>query len=184
VHARRKFYELWDEKKDPVAGEALAFFTSIYEIERLGQDLDAPNRARLRQVNTQPILTIFHRWLTLQRQKVTEENKALASAMDYTLKRWEALTRFVDDGNLPPDNNPVENRIRPITLGRGNWLFAGSPRAGERAAAVMSLIQSAKLNGLDPYLYLKDVLERLPMHPASRIEELLPHQWAASVDSS
>lgn len=184
VHARRKFYDLWDEKQDPVAGEALAFFTSIYEIERLGRDLDAPNRARLRQANTQPILTLLHRWLTLQRQKVAEENKALASAMDYTLKRWEALTRFVDDGNLPPDNNPVENRIRPIALGRGNWLFAGSPRAGERAAAVMSLIQSAKLNELDPYLYLKDVLERLPTHPASRIEELLPHQWVASVDSS
>ena len=79
---------------------------------------------------------------------------------------------------MPPDNNRIENRIRPIALGRSNWLFAGSLRGGQRAAAAMSLIQSAKLNGHDPYAYLKDVLERLPSHPASRIEELLPHRWS------
>ena len=91
--------------------------------------------------------------------------------------RWQALTRFLDDGTLPIDNNWVENRIRPIALGRSNWLFAGSLRAGKRAAAVMSLIQSARLNGHDPYRYLRDVLERLPTQPASRIGELLPHSW-------
>ena len=85
--------------------------------------------------------------------------------------------RFVDDGDLPIDNNHIENRIRPIALGRSNWLFAGSLRGGQRAAAAMSLIQSAKLNGHDPYQYLRDILERLPTHPASRIEELLPHRW-------
>ena len=87
------------------------------------------------------------------------------------------MTRYLDDGDLPIDNNWVENRIRPIALGRQNWLFAGSLRAGKRAAAVMSLIQSAKLNGLDPYAYLRDVLERLPTQPASRIKELLPEGW-------
>ena len=97
------------------------------------------------------------------------------------LGRWEALTRYLADGNLPIDNNWIENRIRPIALGRSNWLFAGSLRGGQRAAAAMSLIQSAKLNGHDPYQYLKDVLQRLPTHPASRIEELLPHRWQASV---
>ena len=87
------------------------------------------------------------------------------------------MTRFLDDGQLPIDNNWVENRIRPIALGRSNWLFAGSLRAGKRAAAVMSLIQTAKLNGHDAYHYLRDVLERLPTQPASRIGELLPCSW-------
>jgi len=91
--------------------------------------------------------------------------------------------RFLDDGDLPIDNNWVENRIRPIAIGRQNWLFAGSLRAGKRAAAVMSLIHSAKLSGLDPYAYIRDVLERLPTQPASRIEELLPHRWVTTSPS-
>ena len=114
--------------------------------------------------------------MTLQRQKVPG-NSATAKALDYSLNRWAALTRFVDDGQLPVDNNWVENRIRPVAQGRANWLFAGSLRAGQRAAAIMSLIQSARMNGLDPYAYLKDVLTRLPTHKASQIEELLPHRW-------
>ncbi|MBN9367530.1 MAG: transposase domain-containing protein [Comamonadaceae bacterium] len=89
------------------------------------------------------------------------------------------VTRFVDDGQLPLDNNWIENQIRPIAIGRNNWLFAGSLRPGQRAAAVMSLIQSARMNGHDPYAYLKDVLTRLPTHKASQIEELLPHRWQA-----
>ena len=111
-----------------------------------------------------------------QRQKIPD-GLATARAIDYSLNRWVALTRFLDDGDLPIDNNWVENRIRPIALGRQNWLFAGSLRAGKRAAAVMSLVHSAKLNGHDPYGYLKDVLARLPTQPASRIGELLPHRW-------
>ena len=100
---------------------------------------------------------------------------------DYSLRRWVALTRFVDDGQLPADNNWIENQIRPIALGRNNWLFAGSLRAGQRAAAVMSLIQSARMNGHDPYAYLKDVLSRLPTQRASCIEELLPHRWQLGI---
>lgn len=96
---------------------------------------------------------------------------------DYTLKRWEALTRYLEDGALPISNNGVENQIRPIALGRSNWLFAGSLRAGKRAAAIMSLVHSARINGHDPFAYLKDILERLPTHPASQIDELLPHRW-------
>jgi transposase len=115
-------------------------------------------------------------WLLLHRLKATD-GTAIAKALDYSLGRWQALTRFVDDGTLPIDNNWVENRIRPIALGRSNWLFAGSLRAGKRAAAIMSLIQSARLNGHDPYRYLKDVMERLPTQRASRIAELLPHSW-------
>ena len=109
------------------------------------------------------------------------DGSATARAIDYSLKRWAALTRFLDVGELPIDNNWVENRIRPIALGRQNWLFAGSLRAGKRAAAVMSLIQSAKLNGHEPYAYLKDMLERLPRQPDRRVAELLPHHWRSTV---
>jgi len=105
------------------------------------------------------------------------EGSATAKAIDYSLKRRAALTRDLSDGAVPIDNNRVENAIRPIALGRKNWLFAGSLRAGQRAAAIMSLVQSARLNGHDPYAYLKDVLTRLPTQPASRIGELLPHRW-------
>ena len=105
------------------------------------------------------------------------DGSAIRKAIDYSLGRWAALTRYLDDGDLPIDNNHIENRIRPVALGRSNWLFAGSLRAGQRAANIMSLIQSAKLNGHDPYRYLKDILERLPTQPASRLEELLPHRW-------
>lgn len=114
-----------------------------------------------------------------QRQKIPD-GSATAKAIDCSLKRWHVLTRFLEDVDLPIDNNWVENRIRPIAFGRQNWLFAGSLRAGKRAAAVMRLIHSAKLNGIDPCLYIRDVLTRLPTHPASRIEEFLPHRWQQS----
>ena len=133
-------------------------------------------RRRIRQERSKPLLDTLHSWLLLNRQKITD-GSATAKALDYSLRRWDALTRFVHDGQLPVDNNHIENQIRPIAIGRNNWLFAGSLRAGKRAAAVMSLIQSAKLNGHDPYAYLKDILTRLPTHKNSRIDELLPHHW-------
>ena len=102
---------------------------------------------------------------------------ATAKAIDYSVKRWQALTRYLDDGGVPIDNNWVENQIRPWALGRSNWLFAGSLRSGQRAANIMSLIQSAKINGLDPQAYLRDVMERLPSIRQSRLHELLPHNW-------
>jgi hypothetical protein len=118
----------------------------------------------------------LHHWLHTHRAKVPE-GSATAKAIDYSLRRWVALTRFLQDGRLPLDNNWVENQIRPIAIGRNNRLFAGSLRAGQRAAAIMSLIQSAKLNGHDPHAYLKDVMERLPTQRASQIGELLPNRW-------
>ena len=121
--------------------------------------------------------------MLLQRQKVPE-GSASAKALDYSLRRWVALTRFVDDGQLPVDNNWIENQIRPIAIGRNNWLFAGSLRAGQRAAAVMSLIQSARMNGHDPYAYLRDVMARLPMQRANRIQDLLPHRWQSTTASN
>jgi hypothetical protein len=176
AHARRKFHDLWTHHKSRVAEEALKFFATLYELERQAQALSTGERQQLRTSQSRPIVDKLHEWLTLQRSRATD-GTAIAKAIDYSLGRWPALIRFLDDGTLPIDNNWVENRIRPIALGRSNWLFAGSLRAGKRAAAVMSLIQSARLNGHDPYRYLRDVLERLPTHPASRISDLLPHRW-------
>jgi hypothetical protein len=108
---------------------------------------------------------------------VVPEGSAISRALDYSLKRWVALSHYLDDGAVPIDNNWAENQIRPWALGRKNWLFAGSLRSGKRAAAIMNLIQSARLNGHDPYAYLKDVLTRLPTQRASEIDQLLPHKW-------
>ena len=141
-------------------------------------ELHVANKSQIAEQKAKPIADTLFKWMQLQRQKVTD-GSATAKALDYTLKRWPVLTRYIDDGQLPIDNNWIENQIRPIAIGRSNWLFAGSLRAGQRAAAVMSLIQSAKMNGHDPYAYLKDVLTRLPTHKASQVEDLLPHLWQA-----
>ena len=110
-------------------------------------------------------------------QLTVPRSSPTAKAINYSLKRWTALSRYLDDGNLPIHNNWVENQMWPWALGRKNWLFAGSLRSDQRAANIMTLIQSAKLNGLDPYAYLSDVLKRLPTQKISQIEELLPHRW-------
>jgi transposase len=176
AHARRKFFDLHASGKSQVAESALQQIGAIYEIEREVQSLTPDERQRIRQARSRPLLDALRQWMLLTRLKITD-GSATAKALDYSLKRWVALTRFVDDGRLPVDNNWIENQIRPIAIGRSNWLFAGSLRAGKRAAAVMSLIRSAKLNGHDPYAYLKDVLTKLPTQRASQISELLPHRW-------
>lgn len=176
AHARRKFFDLHASNKSEIAQQALTYIGQLYELERQVKHLDAEERGRIRKDQSKPLLDALHQWLLLQRQRVTDGG-ATAKALDYSLKRWVALSRFVQDGRLPIDNNWIENQIRPIAIGRNNWLFAGSLRAGQRAAAVMSLIQSAKLNGHDPHAYLRDVMEKLPTWPNSRIDELLPHRW-------
>ena len=176
AHARRKFHDLYVANKSEIAQHALTVFQKLYEIEEEARDLSASERLRLRQSESEPILEKFHAWMLAQRNLVLE-GSGIAQALDYSLKRWAALIRYLSDGNAPIDNNHIERQFRPVALGRKNWLFAGSMRAGKRAAAIMSLIQSAKLNGLNPHAYLKDVLERLPTHPNNRIEELLPHRW-------
>ena len=176
AHARRKFYELWANHKSTLAEQALALFARLYEVEREVADLPVDERQRVRQLKAGPAADALHAWLLAQRQKVPP-GSATAKAMDYSLGRWQALVRYIDDGDLPADNNWMENQIRPIAIGRNNWLFAGSLRAGKRAAAIMSLVHSAKLNGHEPHAYLKDVMQRLPTQPASRIGELLPHRW-------
>jgi transposase len=179
AHARRKFHELWDPHKSPVAEQALKFFGLLYDVEREVQALEPDERRRRRQEQARPIAKDFQVWLQAQRGRVPD-GSATARAIDYSLGRWEALTRYLDDGAVPCDNNWVENQIRPIAIGRSNWLFAGSLRAGKRAAAIMSLVHSARLNGHDPYAYLRDVMERLPTQPAIRVDELLPHRWTPS----
>lgn len=179
AHARRKFHELWANHKSTIAQQALELFGALYEVEREVGELTADERLRIRQAKAKPVADALHAWLTAQRQKVPP-GSATAKAIDYSLGRWTALVRYIGDANLPADNNWVENQIRPIALGRNNWLFAGSLRAGKRAAAVMSLVHSARLNGHEPHAYLKDVMQRLPTQPASRIGELLPHLWRPS----
>ena len=176
AHSRRKFFDLHVAAKSQIAGQACAYISQLYDVEREVKHLSADERLQMRQAKSKPLADAFKEWMLLQRQKITD-GSAAAKALDYSLKRWGALTQFLDNGRLPIDNNWIENQIRPIAIGRNNWLFAGSLRAGQRAAAVMSLIQSAKLNGHDPYAYLKDVLARLPTHKNSQIEELLPHRW-------
>ena len=137
-----------------------------------------PTQARqlLRQSRARPVTDALHTWLLAQR-KTLAKSDVTAKAIDYSLSNWRALTRYLDDGNVPIDNNAVENSIRPLAIGRKNWLFVGSQQAGERAAVMLSLIESAKLNGHDPWAYLKDVFERLPTLKNRDLELLLPHNW-------
>ena len=134
-------------------------------------------------MRAKPITETLHRWLIAQRQRVPE-GSGTALAIDYSLKRWEALTRYLDDGDAPIDNNWVENQIRPWAIGRSNWLFAGALRGSQRAAAIMSLIQSARLNGHDPYAYMKDVLTRLPTQKNSQINAKSAASIGGRADSS
>jgi len=176
AHARRKFDELVKANASVVAGQAIQRIAWLYKIEADAKALTAGQRLQMRQERSQPLWDEMHVWLQLERTRVPD-GSAIAKAIDYSLNHWVGLGRFLLDGDVPIDNNHVENRIRPWALGRRNWLFIGSQLAGERAAVVMSLLQSAKLNGHEPWAYLKDVLTRLPTQLNSRIEELLPHKW-------
>jgi transposase len=180
AHARRKFFDLVQAKSSTRAHEVLEPIARLYRIEDDAKGLDPPQRCAYRQRHAAPILDHIRAWMIELRPRVAD-GTGLARAIDYSHKRWAALTRYLEDGRYPIDNNPVENAIRPIALGRKNWLFTGSQTAGKRAAAIMSLIATAKHNGHEPYAYLKDVLTRLPTHPDSRIAELLPHRWQPAV---
>jgi transposase len=174
AHARRNFDELVDAS--PVAAEAIRRIAWLYKVEAGARHLSAEERVQMRREQSKPIWDALHLWLQLERTRVPDGG-AIAKAIDYSLKRWEELGRFLLDGEVPLDNNHCENRIRPVALGRKNWLFVGSQLAGERSAVMMSLLQSAKLCGHEPWAYLKDALTRLPTQLNSRIEELLPHRW-------
>jgi transposase len=174
AHARRKFDELLGTSE--VAKEAIKRIGWIYHVEGQFEGMDAQQRLAAREQLTVPLWKELHVWLQLERMRVPDGG-SIAAAIDYSLNSWAALTRHLEDGAVPIDNNFIERQIKPWAMGRKAWLFCGSELAGQRAAIVMSLVQSAKLNGNDPWAYLRDVLERLPGHPNSRIEELLPHYW-------
>lgn len=173
AHARRKFFDLHAANQSPVAAEALRRIAELYAIEAQGGDLDGTARQRLREQEALPKLQALHDWLQLTRQSAANGG-GLAKAMDYSLKRWTALSRYARSATLPIDNNPIENVIRPIAVGKKNWMFTGSERAGQRAAAIQSLLATAKLNGIEPAAWLQDTLKKLPTWPNSRIDELLP----------
>ena len=173
AHVRRKFFELQVANQSPMAAEALRRIGLLYEIEQRGKALAVTERQVLRQTESVPVLLSLHEWL-LEQVRTIAPNSGMAKALAHALKRWPSLVVYAQSGDIPIDNNPVENCIRPIALGKKNWLFAGSERAGCRAAAIQSLLATAKLNGLEPLAWLTTTLEKLPTWPNSRIDELLP----------
>jgi transposase len=173
AHVRRKFFDLHQANQSPMAKEALERIALLYEVEANGKALSNEDRRLLREEKSLPLLEGLHTWLQDTLAK-TAPGGTSSKALKHALNRWPALIRYAKTGHLPIDNNVIENCIRPIAIGRKNWLFAGSERAGKRAAAIQSLLGTAKLNGLDPAAWLKDTLEILPTWPNSRIDELLP----------
>lgn len=173
VHVRRKFVEVAQHSDSPLAHEAVRRIAELYRIEAEAADLAPAARTLWRQTHAGPVLASLHAWLTEVSHKHLG-GSTLAKAVNHALGRWPALLRYLDDGAYPIDNNPIENAIRPIALGRKNWLFVGSTRAGPRAAAIMSLIATAKANGLCPHAWLTDVLTRLPSTKQRDIDTLLP----------
>ena len=173
AHARRKWHEQHLASGSPVAAEALARIGVLYRIEEAARSMRVEPRHAYRQAHAVPALAQLKTWLDELQPKVLG-NSGTARALTYTLRRWEALARYADDGRYPIDNNLIENAIRPIALGRKNWLFAGSEQAGRRAAAIMSLLATAKANGLDPQRWLSETLARLPTTLDRDIDSLLP----------
>ncbi len=179
AHARRKFFDLARLNKAPIAAEAVARIDPLFAIERDINGLTPEQRVAVRDERSRPLIIELERWLREQRARVSK-NGDTGKAIDYSLKRWDALTRFLDDGRLCMSNNAAERELRAVAVGRRNWTFAGSDEGGRRAAAIYTLIATAKLNDIDPQAWLADVLARLPDHPMWRIDELLPWQWCRS----
>jgi transposase len=176
AHARRKFFDLARISKAPIAIEAVERMDALFAIEREINGLPPAQRVAARNERSRSLVIELERWFREQRARVSK-NSETGKAIDYSLKRWSALSRFLDDGRLCMSNNAAERELRAVAMGRKNWTFAGSDEGGKRAAAIYTLIATAKLNNVDPQAWLADVLARLPDHPAKRINELLPWQW-------
>jgi transposase len=176
AHGRRKFFDLARINKAPIAEEAVARIDALFAIEREINGLTPQQRVDTRHERSRPLVIALETWLREQRARVSK-NSETGKAIDYSLKRWAAFTRFLDDGRLCMSNNAVERELRAVAVGRRNWTFAGSDEGGRRAAAIYTLIATAKLNDVDPQAWLADVLARLPDHPAKRVHELLPWNW-------
>ena len=177
AHVRRKFYEIYESNGSSLAAEALGRIAKLYEIEAAIRGRPPDERVLVRGARAGPLLEQIKAGFEATLAKVSTKS-ALASAIRYALTRWTALTRYRDDGRIEIDNNAAERALRAVALGRKNYLFAGSDAGGERAAAIYSLIGTARLNGLDPEAYLREVLTRIAEHPINRIEELLPWHLA------
>ena len=176
AHGRRKFFDLARINKAPIAVEAVERIDTLFAIEREINGVMPQERLHVRHERSRPLVAELENWLRVQRARVSR-NSETGKAIDYSLKRWSALTRFLDDGRLCMSNNAAERELRAVAVGRRNWTFAGSDEGGRRAAAIYTLIATAKLNDVDPQAWLADVLARLPDHPAKRIQELLPWHW-------
>jgi transposase len=178
AHARRKLYDVHQATGSPIAADALRRIAELYAMETEIRGCSADERQRVRDARARPLVEALEPWLEDQLQQLPPRG-GLAEAIRYALARWPALCRFLDDGRIELDNNPVKRAIRPVALGRKNHLFAGSDGGADRWAVIASLIETAKLNGVEPWAYLKDVLERMSHgHPMSRIDELLPWNWS------
>jgi transposase len=179
-HVRRPFYDLYEAHKSAVAKEALERIAALYTIEEEIRGRAAEERRAVRTARSKPLLESMKKWFEETLDKLSKKSDT-TRAIHYALDRWDALTRYCDDGRLEIDNNAAERSLRGVVLGRKNYLFCGSDAGGERAAAIYSLIGTAKLNGLNPEAYLREVLSRVADHPINRVEELLPWNLAAEV---
>ena len=173
AHARRKFFDVQAATQSPLAAEALGRIAALYRIEASVRGQPPEVRLATRKAQAEPLFVELHTWLENTQTRISGKSD-LAGAIRYTLSRWEALTLVLRDGRTCLDNNAAERAMRPMTLRRKNWLFAGSDAGGERAAAAYSLIETAKLNSLDSEDYLRQVLAQIAAHPVKRIDELLP----------
>jgi transposase len=176
AHARRKLFDLARLRKAPIAIEAVARIDALFAIEREINGLAPEQRLRVRRERSRPLVAALETWLREQRAKLSAKSDT-AKAIDYGLRRWDGLVRFLDDGRLCMSNNAAERALRGIAVGRHNCTFAGSDQGGRRAAAIYTLIETAKLNDVDPEAWLRDVLARLATHPAKHIDQLLPWAW-------
>lgn len=183
AHVRRKFHDLYKAHQSPVAAEALERIAQLYGIEKEIRGRSPGDRKEVRELRSGPMLESLHSWLKATLAKMSRKSD-VAVAISYALGRWPALVRYRDDGRIEMDNNAAERALRAVALGRKNYLFAGSDAGGERAAAVYSLIGSAKLNDIDPEAYLTAVLKRIADHPIYRIEELLPWNLLPAPDAT
>lgn len=179
AHGRRKFFELADLQKAPVAIEAVRRMDELFAIERDINGQPADHRREVRQQRSKPLVEALEEWLRGERRKLSSKSP-VAKAIDYSLKRWRAFTRFLDDGRICLSNNAAERAVRGIAVGRKNWTFCGSDSGGQRAAAIYTLIETCNMNGVDARAWLADILARIADHPAKRIAELLPWNWKSS----
>lgn len=178
AHGRRKFFEIAELNKAPIAIEAVRRIDELFAIERQINGKPPDERVAVRQSQTKPLVEDLEIWFRSERKKLSSKNR-LAKAIDYHLKRWPAFTRYLDDGRICLSNNAAERTIRGIAVGRKNWIFAGSDSGGRRAAAIYTLIETAKLNDVDARAWLADILARINDHPMHQLDALLPWNWQA-----